>query len=236
MTQPPTPELEGYLARLEARLGDAREAHEFIDELRDHVLTAMDTYIGLGDTANVAVERAIETLGPQDDLVRELRAEIRRKRIAIGAFALLVGASALGFLWLVILATGPRLPWTEHREPLVLEWSDSIGVASMRLAICAAVVANALFWISVKAGRHSSIGRFEGCSMTLCRISGTALAIAVGSILIYVGIRFSLAPRSLEVSDITLGALLTLTTTPFALLPTLRSGNPRARSRRLGFD
>jgi len=66
--------IEAYLARLQEALGrDAPRTERVRDEIRDHLLTALEAELRRGAAPEVAEQRAIERLGSPEVIARQFR-------------------------------------------------------------------------------------------------------------------------------------------------------------------
>jgi hypothetical protein len=120
-------------------------------------------------------------------------------------------ATGLSFLWLGVLLSGPHEPWIESAEPHGLAWADAAGSFAMKAAFGAAVLAFLFGWLIPRIGRSADLADMSGVwAERFAAIGLGALAIAVASILGYVGLRGYLAPASLEWSDVLVGSFVSL--------------------------
>ena len=204
--------ISAYLATLESDLSGSKVARsDLVDELRDHLLESAGHQQKDGRSAVEAQQMAIEQLGSANKAREEFQIELDRRRTAVHALWLLVATSGLSVLWLVILVTGPSAPWTERLEPANLAWSDLLGTSAMTIAVTLAILANVFVWSPVRrAAEQTIVGRLHSIAISACRMSARSFCLGVAAIVAYVGLRFSLAPASLEHSDILLGLLVTV--------------------------
>ena len=210
--QPHVPRIvDRYTREVAARLRGPRAARqEMADEIRDHVLDAIDATGGNPESAESA-ERTIACFGRPDYVASQIQPGLSRRLHRRTALALLGITTGICALWFGIFVSGPHAPWTESREPTMLAWSDIAGAAAMKAAITAGVVAVLFSWILPRLARSVALVERAGVwAARSCLFGIAALALGVATIFGYALARGLLAPGSLEWSDIGVGALISL--------------------------
>jgi hypothetical protein len=194
-----------------------------IEEMRDHLYEQSVSFVAAGTDPVEAANLAIASFGSTEIVFDEFRRELARWSTARTALMLLVGTLAFSTLWAGILGTGPAAPWTEQREPLGLVWTDAVGSFAMALTLLTVAAANILYWLPIRTRTdHPTIRRGPSFAVAACKVSIATLSCSLSSIVAYVVIRVSLAPRSLEWLDIGFGIALTVAALA-ALVPMARS-------------
>lgn len=203
--------VERYARDVATRLRGPRSARrEMADEIRDHVLDAIEAAGGARGSVEIAAA-TIAGFGRPEDVARKLQPGLSRRIGRRTAPALLGITAGICALWFAIFVSGPRAPWTETREPRMLAWSDVAGATAMKTAIVAALLAVLFSWILPRAARNVDLAERAGMwAGRSCLLGIATLVLGVATIFGYAVVRGLLAPGSLEWSDVGAGATISL--------------------------
>jgi hypothetical protein len=181
--------------------GPRRMRTAIAEELRDHLLEAIaDVNHDDGEKAALIATRR---LGDPAVLARDVQPTLTRRHSRQASLALLLTAGGLSLMWLLVFLTGPSEPWRERTEPRELAWTVAAGSTAMKVAVAAAILGIVASWVIPRIATRED---FASVAARLGAITSTVgfgvLLIAVTAIVGYAVLRGTVAPGSLEWSDV----------------------------------
>ena len=194
--------VDAYVSKVVTNLrGPRRMRTAIAEEVRDHLLEAIDDIDH--DDAHHAALIATQQLGDPADLAREVQPTLTRRHARQTSLALLVTAAGLSGMWFWIFLTGPSEPWREHGEPRDLVWTDAAGSTAMKVAIAAAILGIVASWLIPRVATREDLASVAARLGAVTSTVGLAiLSVAVAAIVGYAVLRGTVAPGSLEWSDV----------------------------------
>lgn len=194
--------VDAYVSKVVTNLrGPQRMRTAIAEEVRDHLLEAIDDIDH--DDAHHAALIATQRLGDPADLAREVQPTLTRRHARQTSLALLVTAGGLSMMWLWVFLTGPSEPWREGTEPRELTWTDAAGLTAMKVAIAAAILGIVASWLIPRIATREDLASVAARLGAVTSTIGLAiLSVAVTAIVGYAFLRGTVAPGSLEWSDV----------------------------------
>jgi hypothetical protein len=171
------------------------------EEVRDHLLESIAD-IDHDDAQNAALI-ATRRLGDPAVLARDVQPTLTRRHSRQASLALLLTACGLSLMWLWVFLTGPIEPWRERTEPRELAWTDVAGSTAMKVAVAAAILGILASWVIPRIATREDLASL---AVRLGSVTSTVgfglLSVAVAAIVGYAFLRGTVAPGSLEWSDV----------------------------------
>jgi hypothetical protein len=198
---PPTP-VDAYVSEVVTNLhGPRRMRAAIAEEVRDHLLEAIAD-VDHPD-ARSAELIATHRLGDPAALAREVQPTLTRRHARQTSLALLATAAALSLMWLWVFLTGPSEPWRERAEPRELVWTDAAGSTAMKIAVTAAILGIVASWVIPRIATRADLASLAAhLGAVMSKVGLGVLSVAVAAIVGYTFLRGTLAPGSLEWSDV----------------------------------
>lgn len=203
--------VERYLHEVSVALpGPSSARRSALDEIRDHLIEEHDQLVMAGLHSDEAAVRATRVLGPPRRLAAGLVSRVGGVAIRRLAFSVPVLTATVCAVWLAVFLTGPHAPWSEVSEPWALAIADTVGSLAMLTALTSGLAAVALWMLPRAVGRAGFVESARAASGRVAAWGACMCSVGIVTILAYVSIRATLAPRSVEWPDIILGTLTTL--------------------------